>query len=124
MQCSEGVKSRDLRTLSGEDTAAMLEDAGHRVVTAYSGRQALDILSKGERFDLLATDQAMPGMTGAELVEAVRSKYPDMAVALMTGYAELPPGVAGEIPRLAKPFMQIQLLAFLVEVTTPSFSVR
>lgn len=119
MQCSEGVKSRDLRTLSGEDTAAMLEDAGHRVVTAYSGRQALDILSKGERFDLLATDQAMPGMTGAELVEAVRSKYPDMAVALMTGYAELPPGVAGGVPRLTKPFMQTQLLAFLGKVTTP-----
>jgi FixJ family two-component response regulator len=63
-------------------------------------------------------------MTGAELVEIVRSKYPDLAVALMTGYAELPPGVAEGVPRLAKPFMQTQLLAFLAEITTPRFSVR
>jgi PAS domain S-box-containing protein len=123
--------SRALSILAVDDdalvllnTAAMLEDAGHQVVVAYSGRQALDILSKGERFDLLATDQAMPGMTGAELVEIVRSKYPDLAVALMTGYAELPPGVAEGVPRLAKPFMQTQLLAFLAEITTPRFSVR
>jgi PAS domain S-box-containing protein len=118
--------SRTLSILAVDDdalvllnTAAMLEDAGHRVVTACSGRQALDILSKGERFDLLVTDQAMPGMTGVDLVEAVRSKFPDLAVALMTGYAELPPGVAGGVPRLTKPFMQTQLLAFLGKVTTP-----
>ena len=51
------------------NTAAMLDDQGHRVTTAYSGKEALNILRRGETFDLLITDQAMPGMTGAELIE-------------------------------------------------------
>ena len=95
------------------NTVAMLEDAGHRVVPAHSGRQALDILSKGDHFDLLLTDQLMPGMTGTELIEAVRSTAPTMALALMTGYAELPLGLGRGVPRLTKPFFQAQLLAFV-----------
>jgi PAS domain S-box-containing protein len=117
--------SRSLSILVVDDDAlvllnavAMLEDAGHRAVPAHSGRQALDILSKGDQFDLLLTDQIMPGMTGAELIEAVRSTAPNLPVALMTGYAELPPGLGAQVPRLAKPFLQAQLLAF-VAITAP-----
>jgi CheY-like chemotaxis protein len=95
------------------NTAAMLEDAGHRVVPAHSGRQALDILSKGDQFDLLLTDHLMPNMTGAELIEAVRAIAPTLPVALMTGYAELPRGLERGVPRLTKPFYQAQLLDFV-----------
>jgi PAS domain S-box-containing protein len=95
------------------NTAAMLEDVGHRVVPAHSGREAMDILSKGGRFDLLLTDQLMPNMTGAELIEAVRSTAPTLPVALMTGYAEIPLGLGRGVPRLTKPFFQAQLLAFV-----------
>jgi PAS domain S-box-containing protein len=112
--------SRPLSILAVDDdalvllnTAAMLEDAGHRVVPAHSGRQALDILSKGDQFDLLLTDHLMPNMTGAELIEAVRAIAPTLPVALMTGYAELPRGLERGVPRLTKPFYQAQLLDFV-----------
>jgi PAS domain S-box-containing protein len=112
--------SRPLSILAVDDdalvllnTAAMLEDAGHRVVPAHSGRQALDILSKGDQFDLLLTDHLMPNMTGAELIEAVRAIASTLPVALMTGYAELPRGLERGVPRLTKPFYQAQLLDFV-----------
>ena len=97
------------------NTAAMLEDQGHRVTMAYSGKEALEILRRGETFDLLITDQGMPGMTGAELVEIVRAEQPDLPIVLATGYAELPPGVAADLPRVSKPFLQNHLLQVVKE---------
>ena len=91
------------------NTAAMLEDRGHRVMVAYSGSEALDLL-KRHKFDLLITDQGMPGMTGAELIAVAQKDYPDMAIVLATGYAELPPGTAVNVPRVNKPFMQEHLM--------------
>jgi PAS domain S-box-containing protein len=91
------------------NTAAMLEDRGHRVNVAYSAREALDLL-KRRSFDLLVTDQGMPGMTGAELIAIAQKDYPDMAIVLATGYAELPAGMAVGVPRVNKPFLQDHLL--------------
>jgi PAS domain S-box-containing protein len=107
---------RALRILAVDDdalvlmnTEAMLEDLGHQVVIAYSGAQALDRLRGGPGFDLLITDQSMPGMTGAALIEVAGREWPGMKVMLATGYAELPAGTATGVPRLAKPFMQAEL---------------
>jgi len=99
------------------NTEAMLDDRGHDVTTAYSGKQALEILRRGEKFDLLITDQGMPGMTGAELIDIVRAEQPDLPIVLATGYAELPPGVAADVPRISKPFLQNQLLQVVKEAT-------
>jgi signal transduction histidine kinase len=87
----------------------MLEDLGHEVVEANSGKQALDLLGKLEPIDLLITDFAMPGMTGAQLIEAVRSKFPELPILLATGYAELPNGKLNDVPRISKPYTQPQL---------------
>jgi len=54
--------------------------------------RALEIMRREENIDLLITDQAMPGMTGSELVSKVRAEKPGFPVILATGYAELPPG--------------------------------
>ncbi len=91
------------------NTAAMLEDAGHRVQVAYSAREALEQMGR-QAFDLLVTDQGMPGMTGAELIARAREDHPAMAIVLATGYAELPPNTALDVPRVAKPFMQEDLM--------------
>jgi PAS domain S-box-containing protein len=92
------------------NTAAVLDEWGHRVTMAYSGKEALKILRSGEAFDLLITDQGMPGMTGAELIDTVRAERPDLPIVLATGYDELPGDTARGVPRLLKPFMQGQLL--------------
>ncbi|WP_300782101.1 PAS domain-containing sensor histidine kinase [Enhydrobacter sp.] len=91
-------------------TAAMLEEAGHSVTTAYSGQEALKVISQSKPFDVLVTDQGMPSMTGQQLIQRVRAQFPQMAVILATGYAETPPGLAADVIRLGKPFLQEQLL--------------
>jgi CheY-like chemotaxis protein len=90
-------------------TTEMLEDLGHRVIGANSGRHALDILRSEQPIDLMVTDHMMPGMTGLELVAASREVRPSLPVLLATGYAELPEGTQLDLPRLAKPYHQDQL---------------
>jgi CheY-like chemotaxis protein len=97
------------------NTSALLEELGHKVYTASSGMRALEILRHEETIDLLITDQAMPGMTGSELVSKIRADKPELPVILATGYAELPPGEAEGIPRLAKPFRQQDLVEAIAD---------
>jgi PAS domain S-box-containing protein len=92
-----------------QNTAAMLEDLGHWVLEAGSGREALDHLGRAQPVDLVITDQAMPGMTGLQLTEAIRRYWPAMPVILASGYAELASDPDPAIVKLAKPFQQEDL---------------
>jgi PAS domain S-box-containing protein len=90
-------------------TTEMLEDLGHRVIGANSGRHALDILKSEQPIDLMVTDHVMPGMTGIELAVKSREVRPALPILLATGYADLPEGSPLDLPRLAKPYHQDQL---------------
>jgi CheY-like chemotaxis protein len=90
--------------------SAMLEDIGHRVFEADSARKALSILRREKQIDLVITDQAMPRMTGIELITAIKSERPGLATILATGYAELPPETDPLQLKLAKPFRQRELV--------------
>ena len=92
-------------------TVDMLEDLGHVVIEAHSGQRALEIIDGRGDIDLMMTDQAMPGMTGIQLAEIVRSKRPELPVLLATGYTDLPASKLANLPRLAKPYQQAQLQA-------------
>jgi signal transduction histidine kinase len=92
-------------------TVGMLEDIGHTVIEANSAKRALEILEAGQAVDLMVTDQAMPGMTGLELVKIVRSKRPHMPVLLTTGYGDIHVGQGSNLPSLSKPYRQAQLQA-------------
>ena len=59
-----------------------LEDEGFQTVVAGSGRKALEILDR-ERPDLIITDFMMPGMTGLELAETVKSREVHMSTPIM-----------------------------------------
>ena len=96
------------------NTAAMLEDLGHRAVIASSADEALAILGQ-EQVDLVLTDHVMPRMTGLQLVEKIAQSHPDLPVILATGYAELGPGMGEGVPRLAKPYSQRELDRLLRE---------
>ena len=95
------------------NTSAMLDDLGHQVTEVHSGERALDALQNGTEFDLMITDQAMPQMTGTQLIDAARQSRPHLPVILATGYAELPPDADQTIPRLSKPFFQADLVRVL-----------
>jgi signal transduction histidine kinase len=91
-------------------TAAMLEDLGHVTVEAASASQAMLVLETGDGFDLIVTDHAMPGMTGADLARRIFTSYPGIPVILASGYADLPEDLASHgMIRMTKPFTQEQL---------------
>jgi signal transduction histidine kinase len=90
-------------------TVALLEDLGHEVVEVHSGDAALRLLEDGLPTDLLITDHAMPGMTGAELAREVRRRRPELPILLATGFAEFEGTQVPDLARLAKPYTQAQL---------------
>jgi CheY-like chemotaxis protein len=98
------------------NTVDMVQDLGHAVLEANSGRQALDILMSGARVDAIVTDYAMPGMTGVELADRVWQMHPEMPILLATGYADLPDGTTSDLPRLAKPYLQSDLAQHLTRM--------
>jgi PAS domain S-box-containing protein len=87
---------------------AQLEEMGHIVTPAASGEQAMEAFGMGEGFDLLVTDYAMPGMTGSDLVRAIRVMRPEFPVVLATGFAELPSDETAVV-RLNKPYDRYEL---------------
>jgi len=97
------------------NTAAMLEDLGHIVIEASSGEEALNALRRKKDVDIVITDQAMPGMRGDELANAIRAEWPDLPVIIATGFAELSQSIRVQFPRLSKPFNQEQLASKLSE---------
>ena len=113
--------TRDASILLVEDDASvrrllsiLLESAGYRVTAAADGAEALAITEASpRRFDLLLSDYVMPGVSGLELATALRARWPDLHVVLMTGHAEIPGAAVAELPRgaelLAKPFTREQL---------------
>jgi len=96
-------------------TVLLLEDLGHRVISASSGTHALELFDQGEVIDLMITDMAMPHMSGAQLAHAVRLLKPDLPIILATGFAERLEGFAAGLPRLSKPFNQMNLVTIIAQ---------
>ena len=114
--------ARSLRILAVDDdpivllnTATTLSDMGHHVLQAESGPAALDVLAR-EPVDLLLTDYTMPRMTGAELIDKAREARPDLKVIIASGFASVPEGRALGVPRLAKPFSDVDLAGAIAGV--------
>lgn len=85
-----------LRVLLVEDDAlvrraleVMLSRAGHKVVAAANGAEALTRWEEApDPFDLVLTDVLMPGMTGPDLVRQLRLTESDLRVVYMSGHVE------------------------------------
>lgn len=103
------VDDEDLVRLS---TAEMLIELGHEVVEAGSAEEALRLLNGGLFPDLVVTDHLMPGMSGTELARRIQAERPNVKVLIVSGYAEAV-GIAPDLPRLTKPFRNLELAASL-----------
>ncbi|MDH5484401.1 MAG: response regulator [Gammaproteobacteria bacterium] len=67
----------------------LLQHRGYRVTMKVDSQEALDLFKKNPRqFDLVLTDQAMPGITGVEMAQAILAIAPQTPVILCTGYSE------------------------------------
>ena len=76
-----------------ESLGKIFEREGWRVALCSSGTAALDVLRR-ERVSVVVTDLMMPGMTGEELLRAVRTVAPGTEVVLMTAYGTVESAVA------------------------------
>ncbi|MBP1727832.1 MAG: sigma-54-dependent transcriptional response regulator [Deltaproteobacteria bacterium] len=93
-----------------EGVKRVLESSGEFLVeTCSSGQLALERLLD-EDFDLVITDLKMPGMSGMEVIQTLKSVYPDVPVVMITGYANVATaveamkyGAANYIPKPFKP---------------------
>jgi len=66
-----------------------LKKAGYHVLEADCGPAALTMAEKNPRIDLVISDVIMPGgITGAELAEMLKARYPKMPIILTSGYSE------------------------------------
>jgi CheY-like chemotaxis protein len=95
----------DDEVLVRSGTAMMLDELGHEVIEASSGKQALEILADHPHFDLVVTDYRMPDMNGMELILEARKNIPALKAILMTGYEADDPRFADlQAGSLSKPF--------------------
>jgi PAS domain S-box-containing protein len=94
---------------------AMLTAAGHTVISAASGREALELFER-EPVDVVVTDLGMPGMTGLALAEEMKARRA-VPVVLLTGWAdELDASHAQHVDvLLAKPVTRERLLGGLAK---------
>jgi signal transduction histidine kinase len=90
-------------------TADIIVDLGYSVVEAVSGANAISLLNQGAEVDLIVSDYLMPGMTGAGLVAELRQRGYRAPLLLITGYANAAEDVPADVPRLGKPFRQVDL---------------
>lgn len=83
----------------------MLQDflatVGDEVATAASGTEALDIVPRFQP-DVVLVDMVMPGMSGEDVLAALRRAGHTMPVILISGYVATPP--EGFFAFLRKPF--------------------
>lgn len=104
----------------------VLEKAGHRVLTASDGQEAVN-LALGEVPDMILMDVAMPGMDGLEAMRQIKAQKPSMVIVIASAHS-----MAGDRERfleagandvLSKPFKLTDLTGMvdkLVGGTTPS----
>jgi CheY-like chemotaxis protein len=97
-----------------DDDALLLEiltrtiGGDYEVLTSSSGAEALQLIENSERIQVVVSDHRMPGLSGAQLVQTVREKYPLIVRVLLTGGTDLVEAVAamnqaGQFRFLLKP---------------------
>jgi PAS domain S-box-containing protein len=85
--CSGKILVVDDVELIRDYNRAFLEASGHQIKTASNAEEAL-LLLETESFDLLYTDNKMPGKSGFELIEIATSRWPKLKCVLATGHLE------------------------------------
>jgi len=96
-----------------EGVRRILESASFEVETFASGHAALERI-RHEPFDLVITDLKMPGISGMDVLKAIKEIQPDLPVIFITGYSSVDSAVEvmklGAVDYIAKPFTPEEML--------------
>ena len=117
-------EARPIRVLVVDDEPALrkslariLTSRGCEVLTADDGQHAIETLEQVQP-DVILSDLLMPRMTGLQLLEQVKKRWPEIEVVLMTAYADVDTAVAavkgGAYDFLTKPFPSNDAVALAV----------
>jgi PAS domain S-box-containing protein len=71
-----------------ELAVSILRDRGYQVQQSNNAFEALALIKRNPRFDLVVTDVIMPQMSGKELHEQIKRELPQIKVLLMSGYTD------------------------------------
>ncbi|HZS44753.1 MAG TPA: response regulator [Blastocatellia bacterium] len=98
----------------------ILVSAGHIVTMADDGVSAIALFEAGV-YDMVLTDLGMPGMSGWEVAEAIKSRRPYVPVGLITGWAGIMEDAdldkRGIDVIVNKPFDMNQILNIVADIT-------
>ncbi len=99
----------------------ILEINNYYAISATSSGEALKMLTDSPvEFDLLITDQAMPGICGTDLIRQIRKFNPDLPIILCTGYSDVVNefnfNEKGASRFLSKPVANDELLKLVAEL--------
>ena len=101
-------------------TVAILRNCGYQVQDSSNAFEALILLKRNPRFDLVITDVIMPQMSGKELYDQIKDQLPHIKVMLISGYTDdalAHHGVLDEnLSFLEKPFSPAKLAKKVREI--------
>jgi PAS domain S-box-containing protein len=103
-----------------EVTSSLFEHLGYETIYRDSAEAALKLLEAGTKIDLVFSDIVMPGtIDGVGLAREIRSRYPNLPVALTTGYSDAATAAPSNLRILRKPFDTEALRDFIHDITPP-----
>ena len=97
-----------------------LQAAGFSTGVASGGREGLDMLEK-DKYDVVLLDLKMPDMDGMEVLNNIKSAWPDINVIMISGYSTVDTAVqalrCGAVNFIQKPFSPDTIISAINEVT-------
>ncbi|MBI3853641.1 MAG: response regulator [Verrucomicrobia bacterium] len=109
----------DDERLLRESVNMLLSYDGHQVELANDGDEALVTLA-AKPFDVVLTDFEMPKMRGDHLAVAIKERWPELPVIMLSAYGEIFKAEGKQFPGvdliLSKPFLLATLRQALVTV--------
>jgi CheY-like chemotaxis protein len=111
-----------------EATCHILQSAGFDVVPAADALEAMKAYEhRGGKIDLLMTDVALPGRSGRQLAEDMRSTSAEIPILLTSGYLEPECNTEPHKARtyfLPKPYTRADLVEMLDKILSDVFLLR
>jgi DNA-binding response OmpR family regulator len=99
--------------------ARALTDEGYEVVAVANGYAALDAARRAQTgFDLIITNNYIPGLSGAELIARVREDFPNLPILHVDDITRRGrgPALPSDIPTIYKPFSAAELRAAVLKL--------